>query len=158
MKQVLLAIGVAALSSAGILAANDDVRVRLTGCVLDGKDGSFVLSDVQELSGGKMSPTSNLYWLSTTKGLKEQIGHRIEVTGTFSPSRDVGKTGTIKTKLDPATGHETIEIENGAKKAEASTTADPSVAGTTGVKTEVTKPYRRLQVQNLTRFGATCAP
>jgi hypothetical protein len=118
MKQVLLAIGVAALSSAGILAANDDVRVRLTGCVLDGKDGSFVLSDVQELSGGKMSPTSNLYWLSTTKGLKEQIGHRIEVTGTFSPSRDVGKTGTIKTKLDPATGHETIEIENGAKKAE----------------------------------------
>jgi hypothetical protein len=91
---------------------------------------------------------SNLYWLSTTKGLKEHVGHRVEVTGTFSPSRDAGKTGKITTKADAATGQETIEVENGAKSAKASTSADSSVAGTTGLKTEVTKPYRSLRCRN----------
>jgi hypothetical protein len=156
MKQVLLAVGVAAICSAGVLAADDNVRVMITGCVLDGKDGSFVLTNVQEMSGGKMSPTPFIYWLSTTRGLKDQVGHNVEVTGTYSPSRDAGKTGTIKTATDGATGMETIKVENGAKKAEA--TANSGAVGTSGVKTEITKPYRRLQVQKLTMIGEHCAP
>jgi hypothetical protein len=154
MKQILLAVGVAAICSAGILAADDNVPVRITGCVLNGEGGSFVLTNVQEMSGGKMSPTSSIYWLSTTKGLKEQVGHNVEVTGTFSPSRDAGKTGTIKTASDGATGMETIKVENGAKKAEATT--NTGVVGTSGVKTEISKPYRRLQVQKLRMIGETC--
>ena len=114
MKKTLLAIGVAAICSAGAFAADDNVRVKITGCVKDGEGDSFVLTNVQEMSGGKMSPSPNIYWLSTTKGLKEQIGHRVEVSGTFSPSRDEGKTGKIKIKDDPKTGEETIKVENGA--------------------------------------------
>jgi len=154
MKQILLAVGVAAICSAAVLAADDNVQVRITGCVMDGEDGSFVLTNVQEMSGGKMSPTSSIYWLSTTKGLKEQVGHKVEVTGTFSPSRDQGKTGKIKIKSDPATGQETIKVENGAKKAEVST--DTGVIGTTGVKTEITKPYRRLEVKSLRMIARSC--
>jgi hypothetical protein len=92
--------------------------------------------------------------LSTTKGLKEQVGHRVEVTGTFSPTRDAGKTAKVKTKSDSATGEETIKVENGAKKAEAATGAE--VVGTTGATTVVTKPYRRLEVQNLKRIAEPC--
>jgi hypothetical protein len=155
MKQVLLMVAVSVVCSAGILAANDDVRVRITGCVMDGEHGSFVLTDVQEMSGGKMTPTSSIYWLSTTKGLKEKVGQMVEVTGTFSPSRDEGKTGKIKTTSDPATGRQTIEVENGMKNAEAITSR--GVTGTTGVKTEVTKPYRRLEVKNLRTTGEACS-
>jgi hypothetical protein len=155
MKQILLAVGVSAVCSAGLLAANDSVPVKITGCVRGGERGSFVLTNVEEMSGGKMSPTSSIYWLSNTKGLKERVGQMVEVTGTFSPSRDEGKTGTIKTTPDLAAGQETIEVENGAKRAEATTST--GAVGTSGVKEKITRPYRRLQVKNLTTIGASCA-
>ena len=154
MKQILLAVGAAALCSAGLLAANDDVRVTITGCVKAGEDNSFLLTNVQETTGGKMTPTSAIYWLSTTKGLKEQVGHKVQVNGTYSPSRDEGKTGKIEIKENSATGEETITVENGAKKAETITPTE--VAGTTGVKTEITRPYRRLEVKKLTMLRASC--
>ena len=124
MNKALLALSVAALCSTGILAADDRVPVTITGCVMDGEGDSFVLKNVMEKSNGTMAPTSSVYWLSSTKGLKSHVGHRVEVTGTFSPSRDEGKTAKVKVKEDPKTGEETIKIENGAKKAEAPP-ADP---------------------------------
>ena len=155
MKQILAAFAVSALCSAGVFAASDDVRVRITGCVMDGDGGSFVLNNVQELKDGKMAPTDSIYWLSTTKGLKAQVGHRVEVNGTFSPSRDEGKTGKIKTQTDNATGERTVKVENGAKKAEATTgTTGANAAGNT--KTEITKPYRRLQVQSMHMIANSC--
>ena len=157
MKQILVVVGVAAICSAGVFAADDSVPVRITGCVLDGDGGSFILKDVQEMSNGIMSPTSSIYWLSSAKGLKRQVGHKVEVLGTFSPSRDEGKTGTITIIPDPATGRETLQVENGAKKAE--TTNDAAVAtdivGTSGV-TEITKPYRRLEVRKVRSLADRC--
>ena len=154
MKRFFLTVGVVTMCSAGIFAADDNVPVQITGCVFDGDGGSFILSNVQEMSGGKMGPTATMYWLSTTRGLKEQVGHTVEVTGTFSPSRDQGKTGKIKITSDAATGQETIKVENGAKKAER--TGEPGAVGTSGVKTEITKPYRRLQVKTLRMIADRC--
>jgi hypothetical protein len=161
MKRMFLAVGVAAICSAGVFAADDSVPVQITGCVVDGDGGSFILTGVQERSaGGTMSPASAIYWLSTTKGLKQQVGHEIEITGTFSPSRDEGKTGRIIITPDPATGLETLQVENGAKTAEATATdaAGPTgIVGTSGETTEITKPYRRLQVRNLRMIAEQCA-
>ena len=154
MKRIVLAFGAAALCSTGLLAADDNIRVTITGCVRGGDGDSFILTDVREMAGGKMSPTTSIYWLSTTKGLKEQVGHQVEVRGTYSPSRDEGKTGKIKIESDPASGQETITVENGAKKAETITPTE--VAGTTGVKTEITRPYRRLEVKKLTMLRRVC--
>jgi hypothetical protein len=156
MKRIFLAFGAAALCSAGVLAADDNVRVTITGCVRGGEGDSFILTDVKEMAGGRMSPTTSIYWLSTTKGLKEQVGHEVEVRGTFSPSRDEGKTGKIKIESDPASGTETIKIENGAKRAETTVDTGDGVAATSGVKTEIKKPYRRLQVKKLTMLRASC--
>jgi len=156
MKRIFLAFGAAALCSAGLLAADDNIRVTITGCVRAGDGDSFILTDVQEMAGGKMSPTTSIYWLSTTKGLKEQIGHQVEVKGTFSPSRDEGKTGKIKIEADPASGQETIKIENGAKRAETTIETGDSAIATSGVKTEIKKPYRRLQVKKLTMLRRSC--
>ena len=154
MKPLILASAVAALCSAGLLAANDDVRVRITGCVKDGDDGTFVLTDVREMSAGRMAPTGTLYWLSTTKGLKEQVGRRVEVNGTYSPSRDEGKTGKVTVESDPGSGEQTVKLENGAKKAEA--TVGTTGASAPSIKTEITKPYRRLEVKSLKMIARTC--
>jgi hypothetical protein len=157
MKRIFLAFGAAAFCSAGLLAADDNVRVTITGCVRGGEGDSFILTDVREMEGGKMSPTTSIYWLSTTKGLKQQVGHEVEVRGTFSPSRDAGKTGKIKIESDAASGQETIKIENGAKRAETTVEAgDTTIAGTSGVKTEIKKPYRRLEVKKLTMLRTSC--
>jgi len=61
----------------------------------------------------------------------------------------------IKIKSDSATGQETIKVENGAKKAEARTDTGVS-GGTTDVKTEITKPYRRLEVKSLKMIARSC--
>jgi len=156
MKRIVLAFGVAALCSTGLLAADDNIRVMITGCVRDGDGGSFILTDVREMAGGKMSPTTSIYWLSTTKGLKEQVGHQVEVRGTYSPSRDEGKTGKIKIESDPASGQETIKIENGAKKAESTVDTQDAAVSTSGVKTEIERPYRRLEVKKLTMLRRVC--
>jgi hypothetical protein len=154
VKQILLAISAAAICWVSVCAADDNIPVKITGCVMKGDKGSFVLTNVYEMSGTTMSPTSSIYFLSTNKGLKNQVGHKVEVIGSFSPSRDNGKVGEIIIASDPATGQKTIEVEHGAEKAEVVNSAD--VSGTTGVKTEVTKPYRRLEVQKLRRIGDRC--
>ena len=158
MKQMVLAVGVAALCSVGVFADDDSIRVTITGCVKGGDRGSFVLTDVRETSGGKTGPTESIYWLSTNKGLKAEVGHRVEVTGTYSPSRDEGKTGTVAITSDPATGEETTKIKNGAKRAEATTGTVSTAGGTSGVKTEVevVSPYRRLQVEKLKTVSTRC--
>ena len=47
-----------------------------------------------------MSPTSAIYWLSTNKRAERKgRADGLEATGTFPPSRDKGKTGTIKTNF-----------------------------------------------------------
>ena len=155
MKRIFLAFGAAALCSAGLFAADDNIRVTITGCVRDGDGDSFILTNVQEMAGGQMSPTTNIYWLSTTKGLKEQVGHKVEVIGTYSPSRDEGKTGKIKIKSDAA-GVETVTVENGAKSAETKVVTEDAITGTSGVKTEIKRPYRRLQVKKLTMLRTSC--
>jgi hypothetical protein len=154
MSNLLLGLGVAAVCSTGALAADDRVPVTISGCVNSGTDsGTFVLTNVEELSAGRMTPTSVIYWLSTTKGLKERVGQTIEVTGTYSPSRDAGKTGKQIIESDPASGEAKVAVENGSKKAELKT---PTAVGTTGVKTELTKPYRALDVQTIRMIVSSC--
>jgi len=156
MKKQLLALGVAAFCSAGLAAARDDVPVTITGCVHAGTDDdSFVLTDVVDLNESTHAPATNVYWLSTTKGLKQHVGQKVEVTGTYSPSRDAGKTARIKIETDDDDGATTLAIENGMKKAE---TSEPGAVGTSGVigETTIEKPYRRLEVRNIKMIAESC--
>ena len=121
---------------------------------MDGDKGTFVLTNVQELTDGKMVSSPAIYWLSTAKGLKAQVGHKVEVNGTFSPLRDEGKTGKMTVESDSASGEQTVKVENGAKKAEA--TVGTSGSSATSVKTEITKPYRRLEVKSMKMIARSC--
>jgi len=157
MHKVLLAIGAAALCSSVLLAAEQRTPVTITGCVHRGTSGdSYVLTNVHEVSGGESRLATNLYWLSTTKGLKDFVDQQVEVNGTYSLSRDAGKTGKVKVKADPSTGEERVVLENGLKKAEAKVDAPPRPVGTSGTIAEFTRPYRRLEVQSVKMIAARC--
>ena len=151
----LFTIGAAALCSAVLAAADERTPVTITGCVHTGKDrDSYVLTNVHERSDVGSRLATNLYWLSTTKGLKDFAGQKVEVRGTYSMSRDAGKTGKVKVNTDPATGEERVVVQNGLKKAEAKVADRP--VGTSGVAAEFTRPYRRLEVESVTMVAARC--
>ena len=156
MKKLILAFGAAALCSTGTDAATH-TPVTITGCVHAGTDpDTYVLMNVDEVTDGHGVPAGAVYWLSTTRGLKQHVNQRVEVRGTYSLDRDFGKTAKLKIKSDPSTGEQTVSLENGAKKAEFKEEL-PRPVGTTGVlPTEVKRPYRRLEVNTIMMIGASC--
>ena len=158
MRKLLLTAAALALGSSVLAAQKDDVPVTITACVHEGNNGTFVLTNVVDLSESKDAPAEAVYWLSTTKGLKDHIGHRIEVAGTYSPSRDAGKTAMVKIETDAEDGETTVAVENGMKRAEFH---EPVPVGTSGVvgdsTVEIVKPYRRLEVTSLRMIGASCS-
>jgi hypothetical protein len=155
MRRLILALGAAATFAAGAAAADIHTPVAITGCVHAGTDpGTFVLMNVDEVTDGHPVPAGAVYWLSTTKGIKDQVGHKVEVRGTYSVDRDYGKTAKLKVKTDPGKGEETVSLENGVKKAEIK---EPLPVGTSGVvPTEVKRPYRHLEVGSVRMVAASC--
>jgi hypothetical protein len=158
MKSLMIGVCVAMLSSAGaLLAAQDRSPVTITGCVLKGNArDTFVLTNVREIAQPSARPTdapeetvpSVIYWLSSTKGLKDHVGHRVEVTGTVSQQFDQGKV-----KIDANAG--TVEVSSGLKKAEAKTDTPVGTSGTL-TKIEVQKPTQTLHVQTLRMIASSC--
>ena len=156
MRRVLLTIGAAVFCIAD-LDASERTPVTITGCVNDGTTrDTFVLTNVQEITNGESHPVTMLYWLSSTKGLRDYVNKKVEVRGTYSLDRDAGKTGKVKVETDKATGDSKVVLENGAKKAEAKIALQP--VGTSGVVMEQTKPYRRLEVDTVKLVAAQCDP
>ena len=155
MNKLMLAIGAAAMCSVGLLA-EIHTPVTITACVYAGADPeTYILLDVDEITDGKAAPAGAVYWLSTTKGVREHVGQKVEVRGTYSLDRDFGKTAKLKIRSDLATGRESILLENGAKKAE--TRDELRAVGTSGVVArEVKRPYRRLEVKNVRMVAERC--
>ena len=155
MKKLMLAAGAAALCSAGALAAAR-TPVAITGCVHAGTDpDTYVLLDVDEVTGGRPVPAGAVYWLSSTRQLKDHVGKRVEVRGAYSLDGDFGKTATSTAKTGGAKGEQTTAPKNGANRA--APKEELRAVGTTGVPPrEVKRPYRRLDVTTVKMIAASC--
>ena len=154
MNKVIGGLVLAALCSSGaVLAAKSHVPVTIMGCVHPGDhDGEYVLTNVEELVNGQVVPSTVTYWLPKSKGLFQHIGHRVEVTGTYSPERDEGKTARVKIETDKH-GEQKIEVKEGGKKVE----SNLGPVGTTRTKVEYKGPYRRLDVNSIKGIGSSCS-
>ena len=156
MKTVLTGLSLAAaLALAGGLAADDAVlsaeSVTITGCVHAGQQpDSFVLTDVTDSKGvaGQV-----IYWLSSTKGLKEHVGKRISVTG---PVVKVSQ-GEVEIKNDPTKAPPAkVEIKARGKEVDAGTTSPSVTTGEKG-KTEQKMPVHRIKVQSMKEVAGSCS-
>ena len=76
----------------------DNVPLTLSGCVVAGEaKDSYMLTNVV-VDGTTMAPAHAFYRFNTTKGLKEHVGHRVEVKGK-ADFDDVDK-GKVKVRTD----------------------------------------------------------
>src|SRR5438876_2189767 len=96
---VIVTFGMATVSAAPLDAQEKGKTGQaaiIRGCVIAGTEpDTFMLTHVTEVPPGQVReqpvPADTrgrdvLYWLSSTKGLKREIGQRVEVKGTIDPS------------------------------------------------------------------------
>src|SRR5688572_26961817 len=157
MKTTLTGLSlVAALALASALSAHDASLskdpVTITGCLHAGQQpGSFVLTDVTDSKG---VAAQVIYWLSSTKGLKENVGKRISVTG---PVVKVSQ-GEVEITNDPKDSPPAqVEIKARGKEVEAHTrSASVTTGAAEKTQTEEKRPVHRIKVQSVTAIAGTC--
>lgn len=152
MKHVLIGFAAVMICTVGLGAADNRVPIKLRGCVADGTTAdTLVLTNITEVRQGKNANPQAIYWLTSTRELTGHVGEQVEVKGTYSPARDAGKTGKVILEENAVTGDAKISVENNGAKAE---TKLPDVpVGTSGLKTEVTKPSHQVDVQSVRSTG-----
>jgi hypothetical protein len=184
MKRMILAtlaVGLGASAFADKAAKADKTdkdavkgsTVTISGCVLMDKDSSFVLTQVEEVSGpttsapnatlGAMSGLKGgapgvIYWLSedSVKMMREHLNHKVEVTGVIT---DVS-SGTIRVKQEPGKDgpDNTVKVEARNKEATVKTDMPVSTGPEATVKKDETQtmPVRRVKVDTVKMISATC--
>ena len=111
---------------------------------------------VETVPGSPAKAPTVIYWLSTTKGLHDQLGHMVQVTGTIKPDDDKGRMGKVKAESNGTTGETKLAVETGMRKAEV---VNPLAVGTTGTiesKVEVERPVLTLHVKSLMMLEPSC--
>lgn len=136
----------------------DEKAVTITGCLLKGDKGGYVMTNVSEISGAGM-PNRVIYWLSGARNLLgDHVGHKIAVSGTINPT-----TGG-EVEVDPAkrSGQQgtSIQVEARGRNIE-TTTTDPAKVPEGGkpdgrTEKEIKMPAYKVKVKSVDMLAATC--
>jgi hypothetical protein len=158
MNSLTCAAGLALILAAGPATADDrtgtpvgkdTAPVTITGCLLAGtRPDTFILKNVTD-SAGRSADV--IYWLSSTRGLKDHVGQTIEVTG---PVVAVSE-GEVEVKTNPAKSPDTsIQVKARGKEAKARTSDDTGAEGR--IKSERTMPVHRIKVRSVRMVAPSC--
>jgi hypothetical protein len=179
MKNLIIGASVASLlgcaaSSAPRQTSGSNVKnvqnMTISGCVKEGtENGTYLLMDVAEVGrNGADKPVVNdtrgrsvVYWLDSTKGLKEEEGKRVQVTGTVDLNDIYEGETNVKTnsakKMDSTTD---VKVNSEVSKVTTETDTKPNVAPLeNGTKTSVKETERvvhKLKVKNVKRIAGVC--
>lgn len=117
-----LVAGAVAITTASLASANDP-EITVTGCIVRGQDGGFLIADLGARTstaapaatiGTTGKAARVLYLLKDDDDWKEHAGHRVELTGEVEGKVEEGKI-EVERKDD---GIE-VEIESDGKKVKA---------------------------------------
>ena len=150
-----LLVAIATIPTAATSA--DDKAVTITGCLLKGDKGGYVMTNVAEISGAGM-PLRVIYWLSGAKNLSDHVGHKIEVSGTIRPTEG-GEVEVDPAKRSSQVGI-SIQVEARGRNIE-TTTTDPAKVPQGGkpdgkTEKEIKMPAYKLKVKDIRMLSATC--
>jgi len=162
-RAALVAVSIAVVSAATAARAQDKLKsternVTIRGCVLAGDHAdTYFLSDVRPVSGWNPVPDHPIYyWLNTTKGLKERLGQRVEVSGIvdFSDSHD----GQKKITVDPSETKDTkTKVSSDGKQVTVKQdTAIPKMEDAKESKTKVPAEFFDLHVKSVKTVAGSC--
>jgi hypothetical protein len=150
----ILTLTASALASTHVFAAPKadagDTRLTLTGCVVagEGKD-SFLLTNTM-VEGN--APNNAFYRLDSTKKLKDQVGHRVEITGT-ADFADMDK-GKVKVKTDDK-GKTTTSVTSERKTVKVEDNVWFGTTGATKLRADIAT--YGFEVKNVKRLEGNCA-
>jgi hypothetical protein len=163
-RATLVAVStLAVFATATAVRAQDKLKpteraVTISGCVVAGDHSdTYFLNDVRPVSGWNPSPDHPMYyWLNTTKGLKERLGQRVEVSGIvdFSDSHD----GQKKVTIDPSETKDTkIKVSGDGKQVTVKQdTAIPKMEDAKESKTKVPAEIFDLHVKSVKTVPGAC--
>jgi hypothetical protein len=177
MRQWIGGVSLTAIFGVAIVAAapretldtvKNDQPVTIRGCVRAGTEAnSFMLMDVTEVRPGQAreQPVPKdaqgrdvLYWLSSPKGLKKEVGQRVEVTGTLDLNRP--KLGETKVEEDSSKRLDVKnEIKSGGKTVKVKTDTQPTTTSDAAVKTaekETDRVVYRVKVASVRGVEGAC--
>lgn len=133
-------------------------RVTITGCLHQGTSSdSFVLMGVTERPAD--SPPSiqpvpwAIYWLDSTKGLKERVGEMVDITGKITGRRP--EAGKITVSIDASELRaKDVQVTSASKTLDVTTEKYEPAArpvGTTGTDSSisVSRPVYKLDVETV---------
>lgn len=131
--------------------------VVIEGCVAAGqKDGTYALATVREIEAVPVAYLrKRIYWLDSTKGLKEQVGHQVRITGRVE---DLERSEIAIEKGAGPNGGAVATIE-GPGSAEVSVPAAGIGVGAVGANPsdkDVPTTLIKIKVEKVTRIAGTC--
>ena len=150
----LLAIGAMAggygLTATAAPPDPNDVPLTLSGCVVAGESkDSYLLTNVV-VDGTTMAPPHAFYRFNTTKGLKDNVGRRVEVQG----KADLGDVDTGKLRVKADEGKVRTEISSERRTAKVEDAWFGSI-GSRKMETDV--PTYKFDVLNVKRLEGNCS-
>lgn len=151
-----LAIGA---TDGGAAAANgEDKKVTVTGCVLKGDHGGFLLADLMMAAAPSSVPQPRvLYLLKDDDHLEGHTGRRVEITGELEGELEKGKI-----KVEREDKYVKLEIETDGRDLKLRLPEEPAAVGTAGDKNkegdekEMDYVVRKLDVKSVTMISSTC--
>jgi len=128
----------------------DDVPLTLSGCVVAGEaKDSFLLTNV-EIDGTTLAPDHAFYRFNTTKGLKDHVGHRVEVKG----KADLDDPDEGKLKVRAKDGKVTTEVKSERRTIK----VEDAWFGSMGsMKIDAKVPTYKFEVEKVSRLEGNCA-
>ena len=169
---VLLVTGnpLQAVQATPAASAPNDTNVTITGCVVKGSQGGFLLTQVNEtiaaaasaarpgspVAATTTSPARVLYWLDDEDELKAHAGHKVEVSGALEGEIRKGEMEVER----KGNGMIDIEAKYNGKRVKALVPELPSSLGTNGPvgdkEININFIVRRIDVKSVKMLADTC--
>jgi hypothetical protein len=128
----------------------DDVPLTLSGCVVAGEaKDSYLLTNVV-VDGTTLAPTNAFYRFNTTKGLKDYVGHRVEVRG----KADLDDVDKGKVKVRTHDGKVTTEVTSERRNVKVEDAWFGSIGA---MKLDAEVPTYRFEVDAVRLLEGNCA-
>ncbi len=166
-----IAVAVVAASwDAGLRAEAraDDKDVKLSGCLVKGEDGGYLLTNspsepaLQRTADSTVAPSAVgtagdvatvFYWLKDHDGLKEHVGHQVEIEGDLDGDIEDGAI-----KIDRKDKWTEIRVESDGRDLHARVPHSSIVSWPSRDKREANVLVRRVDVDKVRMLAATCQP
>lgn len=163
--------GVSAAQQQTVPVEPRDRNITITGCVVKGDDGGFLLTNVLQqtttsttlttptgtaaVTTATTRPARMLYWLDDDDELEGHSGHKVEVTGELE-----GEIAKGEIEIEREKGMVKVEAKSDGKKVVARFAEVPAAIGTSGVvgdkEIEIDYLVRKIDVKSVRMLADNC--